>query len=81
MKTKQAQMKVRLSEDLLKRMLYISQAEGRTPNNQILLLLRNNIQYYEKTHGKIPSNALQAIDISAYLPEENSVDEEDGSLE
>lgn len=60
---------VRLSEDLLRRLIYISEAEGRTPNNQFLLLLRNSIQYFERTKGRINQAELAKIDISAYLPE------------
>ena len=30
-------------------------------------MLRNNTQYFERTHGKIPSEALRAIDITPYL--------------
>ena len=37
---------VRLPEDVLRKLIYISEAEGRTPNNHILMLLRNNIQYF-----------------------------------
>ena len=40
---KQPEIAVHLSEDLLRRLIYLSEAEKRTPNNQILLLLRNSI--------------------------------------
>ncbi len=66
----QAEIKVKLSDDLLRRLLYISEAEGRTPNNQFLFMLRNNIQYFERTKGKIDPKALSAIDISAYTENE-----------
>ena len=58
---------VKLSEDLLRRLIYVSQAEGRTPNNQFTFMLRNNIQYFERTKGKIPASELAKIDISPYL--------------
>ncbi|CDC60150.1 putative uncharacterized protein [Clostridium sp. CAG:448] len=67
MKPQQPEITVHLPEDLLRRMLYIAKTEGRTPNNQVILLLRNNTQYFERTHGKIPSEALRAIDITPYL--------------
>ena len=60
-----------LSEDLLRKFLYISQAEKRTPNNQFLFMLRNNIAYFERTKGKIPDAKLKDIDISPY-PDPNS---------
>ena len=60
---------VRLSDELMRKLLYISAAEGRTPNNQFMLMLRNNIQYFERTKGKIPPSELAKIDISTYADE------------
>jgi hypothetical protein len=57
---------VRLSEELVRKLIYIAQAEGRTPNNQFTFMLRNNIQYFEKTKGRISPAALAAIDLSPY---------------
>lgn len=57
----QTELTVRLPEDVLRKLIYISEAEGRTPNNHILMLLRNNIQYFERAKGHIPPAALQAI--------------------
>ncbi len=57
---------VRLSEELLRKLLYISEAEGRSVNNQFTLLLRNNIQYFERAKGRIDPAALRAIDITPY---------------
>ena len=57
---------VRMSEELARKLLYISAAEGRTPNNQFMFMLRGNIQYFERTKGKIPADKLAAIDLSAF---------------
>lgn len=64
---KQPEITVRMSEDLLRKLIYISEAEGRTPNNQFLFMLRNNIQYFERTKGKFNNQKLASIDISEYL--------------
>ena len=64
---------VRMSEELARKLLYISAAEGRTPNNQFMFMLRGNIQYFERTKGKIPADKLAAIGLSAFetdAPEE-----------
>lgn len=61
---------VKLSEDLLRKLLYISEAERRTPNAQFAFMLRNNIAYFEKTKGRIPESALREIDISSYEGQE-----------
>ena len=80
---------VRLSDELMRKLLYVSEAEGRTPNNQFTFMLRNNIQYFEKTKGRISPAALAAIDLSPYRdtageemrgdrgPEENAGGKED----
>ncbi len=56
----------KLSEDLLRKLLYISEAEHRTPSAQFSFMLRNNIAYFEKTKGRIPESELRKLDISAY---------------
>ncbi|MBE6548286.1 MAG: hypothetical protein E7667_05345 [Ruminococcaceae bacterium] len=68
---KQPEITIRISEDLLRKFLYISEAEGRTPNNQFLFMLRNNIQYFERTKGKFNSQKLSSMDISEYVCEED----------
>lgn len=57
---------VKLSDDLMRKLLVISAAEGRSVNNQFLYMLRNNIAYYERTKGKFNSRELAALDLSEY---------------
>ena len=65
----QSEIKIRLSDDLMRKLIYISEAEGRTPNNQFIFMLRNNIQYFERTKGRIDPTKLSAIDLSEYTEE------------
>lgn len=58
---------VRLSEDLLRKLIYVSEAEGRTPQAQFTLMLRNTIQYHERAKSKIPASELAKIDITPYM--------------
>ena len=67
---KQPEITIHMQEELLKKFLYISEAEGRTPNNQFIFMLKNNIQYFERTKGKIPPATLSKIDISEYTTDE-----------
>ena len=60
---------VKLSDELIRKLLYVAAAEGRTPNNQFTFMLRNNIQYFERTKGKIPASELAKLDVSAYIEE------------
>ncbi len=59
-------MTLRIPEDVLRKLLYISNAEGRSPNNHILMLLRSNIQYFERAKGRMDPAALRSIDLSEY---------------
>ena len=58
---------LRLSEDLLRKLIVISEAEGRTPNNTMLLMLRNYISYFERAKGKLDPAKLRAIDLDALI--------------
>lgn len=68
----QPELTLRIPEDVLRKLLYVSSAEGRSPNNHILMLLRNNIQYFERAKGRINHADLRAIDISEYLGNEDT---------
>ena len=57
---------LRLSEDLLRKLIVISEAEGRSPNNTMLLMLRNYISYFERAKGKLDPAKLRAADIEAW---------------
>ena len=63
---------VRLSDELARKLIYICEAEGRTPNNQFIFMLRNNIQYFERTKGKPDQAKLRAINLSDYFSESNA---------
>ena len=62
----QPELNLRIPEDLLRKLLYVANAEGRSPNNHILMLLRNNVQYFERAKGRMDAAALRSIDISEY---------------
>ena len=54
---------LKMSEEMMRKFLFVSEAEGRTPNNQFLFMLRNNIAYYEKTKGKIKPDMLKKYEV------------------
>ena len=62
---------LKISEELLRKFLYVSQKENRSPAAQFAFMVRNNVAYYEKTKGKIPDSELKKLDISEYATEEN----------
>ena len=65
---------VRLSEDLLRKLIYISESEGRTPQAQFTLMLRNTIQYHERAKSRIPVAELQKIDLTPYMDKDENTD-------
>ena len=69
---KQPEMLLHIPEDVLRKLLYVSKAEGRSPNNHILMLLRNNIQYFERAKGRIDPADLRTLDISPYQPDDTA---------
>ena len=63
-------LEIRLSEELLRKFLYVAEKENRTPAAQFAFMVRNNVAYFEKTKGKIPAAELNAMDLSEYREEE-----------
>ena len=72
MAKQQPEMTLRIPEDLLRKLLYVCEAEGRSPNNHLLMLLRNNVQYFERAKGRMDAAKLRAMDVSEYLKEEDA---------
>ncbi len=52
---------VRIADDLLEKLYYVAESEGRTLNNQFLLLARNSVAYFEKTKGKITPDKIKSV--------------------
>ena len=66
----QREFTLHMSEDMLRKFIFISEKEGRTPNNQFLFMLRGSIAYYEKTKGRISQAELAKIDLNTSKDEE-----------
>ena len=54
---------VRLDSDLYKKLRYVAGKENNNLNNHMLHLIRQNVQYYEKVHGRINVNTLRDEDL------------------
>ncbi|MBE6620159.1 MAG: hypothetical protein E7625_02185 [Ruminococcaceae bacterium] len=68
---KQPVVQVRMQEDLLRRLIVMCEAEGRSLNNQINMLARNAVAYHERAKGKFDSKELAAVELDAFFEEEN----------
>ena len=47
---------IRIEEEMLDKIAYIADYEGRSVNSQILVLIRENIQSFEDANGIISGN-------------------------
>ena len=54
---------LKISEDLLRKFLFICEKENRSPDAQFAFMVRNNVAYYEKTKGRISASDLANIEI------------------
>ena len=48
---------IRIEDEMLDKLHYVADYEGRSCNSQILILIRDCIEKYEKEHGKIETGA------------------------
>ena len=60
---------LKIPEDVLKKLIIVSEAENRSLNNQLLFLARNSIAYFERAKSKITPKQMNEVDVSAYRAE------------
>ena len=44
---------IRIEEEMLDKIAYVADYEGRSVNSHVLVLIRENIRYFEEKHGEI----------------------------
>lgn len=49
---------IRMEEEMLKRLGYVADYEGRSLNSHILVLIRENLRQFEEQHGKIETETV-----------------------
>ncbi len=59
-----AEFTVRIDPELYKKLLVLAETEGCSVNNHILHLIRTNVAYHERVHGRLDTSKV-------VLPEEN----------
>ena len=47
---------IRIEQEMLDKIAYIADYEGRSINSQVLVLIRDNIKAFENEHGTISGN-------------------------
>lgn len=54
---------IRIEEEMLEKIGFIADYEGRSVNSHILVLIRENIKTYEQTHGKIEGDIQPDVNV------------------
>lgn len=54
---------IRIEEEMLEKLGFVADYEGRSVNSHILVLIRENIKGYETEHGKIEGNIKPDINV------------------
>ena len=67
---KQPTVAVHMPEELLRKLIVMCEAEGRSLNNQINMLARNAVAYHERAKGKFDTKALAAVELGEFFEED-----------
>ena len=54
---------IRIEEEMLNKIAYIADYEGRSVNSQVLVLIRNNIKAFEDANGVIEGGITPASNV------------------
>lgn len=54
---------IRIEEEMLEKIGFIADYEGRSVNSHILVLIRENIKTYEQEHGKIGGSIQPEVNV------------------
>lgn len=54
---------IRIEEEMLNKIGYVADYEGRSVNSHILVLVRESIAAFEKTHGKIEGDIRPDVNV------------------
>ena len=54
---------IRIEEEMLNKIAYVADYEGRSVNSHVLVLIRENIQAFEAEHGKIENTISPDVNV------------------
>ena len=54
---------IRIEEEMLKKLSYVADYEGRSVNSHVLVLIRESIRIFEENHGKIEGDISADINV------------------
>lgn len=67
---KRKSLKIKINEDVAKKLAYVAKSEGVSLQNLIILMARQKIQYFERVKGNIKPSALDSVDMAEFEPDE-----------
>ena len=62
--------KVKLNEEMAKKLSYVCAKEGISIQNMLVQLSRQKVQYFERVKGSVPKQEMQDADLSEFEIEE-----------
>ncbi len=54
---------IRIEDEMLKKLGYVADYEGRSVNSHILVLIRESIRAFEETHGEIQGSISADVNV------------------
>ena len=54
---------IRIEKEMLEKLGYVADYEGRSVNSHVLVLIRENIKKFEEEHGTIDGNINPAVNV------------------
>lgn len=54
---------IRIEEEMLSKIAYVADYEGRSVNSHVLVLIRENIQAFEKENGTIENDIAPVVNV------------------
>ena len=54
---------IRIEEEMLEKIGYVADFEGRSVNSHVLVLIRENIELFEKKYGKIEGDIRPDVNV------------------
>ncbi len=54
---------IRIEEEMLEKIGYVADYEGRSVNSHVLVLIRENIKAFEEAYGKIEGNIKSDVNV------------------
>ena len=62
--------KLKLNEEMAKKLAYASEKEGLSVQNMLVQLVRQKVQYFERVKGNISKDSQSSVDLGIFEVEE-----------